>query len=292
VNDLDLSVKTNSGVRYPNGQNNKDSKNTVERIQFTPENDSEVRVIVAATNLATHGQKYSLAVTGCFHRQVASENELTQQQFSIEDMLTTRSSCLPDRLFQVEMNVDSNEQQVTWSLIKILSDGRIEELINGPASGNDVADNATSTSSSCLDASTRYRFEVRSYSGDIIRGQYQLTYGDTVIFNSELSHLGRVSTLRFETDVNGLYHQQGRNSYTAHVEWSDTVEDGVEGSSSSIGSSSPQDADLSYLDDNDDEDEGSESVGVIDYQSLSMQMVDFQSLSMPMLPLLDEDESI
>ncbi len=85
MNDLDLSVKTSSGVRYPNGQKYKDSKNTVERIQFMPENESEVRVIVAATNLATYGQKYSLAVTGCFHRRVASENELTQQQFSVED---------------------------------------------------------------------------------------------------------------------------------------------------------------------------------------------------------------
>jgi hypothetical protein len=61
----------------------------------------------------------------------------------------------------------------------------------------------------------------------------------------------------------------------------------VEGSPSFTGSS-PEDADLSYLG---DEDEGRESVGVIDYQSLgeidyqslSMQMEDFQSLSMPMI---------
>lgn len=290
VNDLDLSVKTSSGVKYPNGQNYKDSKNTVERIQITPENNSEVRVIVAATNLATYGQKYSMAITGCFQREQSSDNTLAQQQFSIENMLSTRSLCPSNRLFQVEMNVGIDEQQLTWTLIKILSDDGIEELINGPIIDN-VADNSTSTSTSCLDASARYRFQVRSYSGDVIQGQYQLTYGDTVIFNSELAKLGRVSTLRFETDENGIYHQSGRNSYTTHVEFSDSAEVGVEGSSSfhslSPGSSPSEDADLSYLGDNDEEDEGSESVGVIDYQSLSMQMVDIQSLSMP-LPLDEE----
>ena len=108
VNDLDLSVKTSSGVRYPNGQNNKDSVNTVERVHFTPENNSEVRVIVAASNLATYGQTYSLAVTGCFRRQESSENELTQQQFSYDS--STGSS-----LKGVDFTYDDNDEEAEGS---------------------------------------------------------------------------------------------------------------------------------------------------------------------------------
>ena len=292
MNDLDLSVKTQSGVEYPNGQNSRDSINTVERIQFTPENDSEVRVVVAATNLATYGQKYSLVVTGCFDRQLTSDSELDQYQFVIEDFVSTRSLCPSNRLFQVEMNAGINDQQMTWNLIKILSDGSVKELLNGPPRDN--ADNSMST---CLDVSARYRFQVRSNTGDVIQSRLQITYADAVVFDSQSSQLGRVSTLRFETDENGVYHQQGRtSSYTTHVEVSDSAEVGVEGSPSFTGSS-PEDADLSYLGD-EDEDEGRESVGVIDYQSLgeidyqslSMQMEDFQSLSMPMI--VDHVESI
>ena len=290
MNDLDLSVKTKSGIEYPNGQNSRDSINTVERIQFTPENDSEVRVVVAATNLATYGQKYSLVVTGCFDRQPTSDNEIDQHQFEIEDFVSTRSLCPSNRLLQVEMDAGIDDQPMTWNLIKILSDGSVEELLNGPPS-----DNADDSMSTCLDVSARYRFQVRSNTGDVIQSRLQLTYADAVVFDSQSSQLGRVSTLRFETDENGLYHQQGRtSSYTTHVEVSDSAEVGVEGSSSLTGSSS-EGADLSYLG---DEDEGSESVGVIDYQSLgvidyqslSMQMEDFQSLSMPMI--VDQVESI
>lgn len=294
MNDLDLSVKTQSGVEYPNGQNSRDSINTVERIQFTPENDSEVRVVVAATNLATYGQRYSLVVTGCFDRQLTSDSELDQHQFVIEDFVSTRSLCPSNRLFQVEMNSGVDEQQMTWNLIKILSDGGVEELLSGPPTNN--ADGSMST---CLDVSARYRYQVRSNTGDVIQSRLQLTYADAVVFDSQSAQLGRVSTIRFETDENGLYHQQGRtSSYTTHVEVSDSTEVRVEGSSS-LTSSSPEGADLSYLGDEDeDEDEGSESVGVInyqslgviDYQSLSMQMENFQSLSMPMI--VDQIESI
>ena len=108
MNDLDLSVKTSSGVSYPNGQNNKDSLNTVERVHFTPENNSEVRVIVAASNLATYGQTYSLAVTGCFRRQESSENELTQQQFSYDS--STGSS-----LKGVDFTYDDNDEEAEGS---------------------------------------------------------------------------------------------------------------------------------------------------------------------------------
>ena len=289
MNDLDLYVKTNSGIMYPNGGSSRDSKNTVERIHFTPENGSEVRVIVDAKNLATYQQAYSLAITGCFSRQQTSDT-LTQQEFSVGSLASTRSLCPSDRLFQMELSADIYKQQeLTWNLIKISDDGGIEELFNGSSDNEDGI-----VPTSCLDASSKYRFQMRSSSGAVIQGQYQLTYGGTVIFNSQLTQLGRVSTLRFETDGSGVYHQQGRNSYATHVKFSNSAEIGAEGSSSTSYSStwSSEDSGPTYLaDEEEEEDEGSESVGVIDYESLSMQVVDYQSMSMS-IPLFDEEKSI
>jgi len=72
MNDLDLTVKTSTGTRYPNGRNSRDKTNTVERIQLSTSNEEEVQVVVNARNFATNQQKYSLAITGCFQEGKAS----------------------------------------------------------------------------------------------------------------------------------------------------------------------------------------------------------------------------
>ena len=66
VNDLDLSVKTATGTKYPNGLNTIDTKNTVERVKASTTDGEEVRIIVDARNFVDKGQKYSLAITDCF----------------------------------------------------------------------------------------------------------------------------------------------------------------------------------------------------------------------------------
>jgi len=66
LNDLDL-LATHAGKQYyPNGKQNKDSVNNVERIQIdNPLNGQDIIITVNAANLITSQARYSMVVTGC-----------------------------------------------------------------------------------------------------------------------------------------------------------------------------------------------------------------------------------
>lgn len=247
VNDLDLFVWTSSGIRYPNGRSTRDSKNTVERIQINPADGDPVRIVVEAKNFATYGEKYSLAITGCFSVKGSSTTApLAQQEWSDTDtaplvqqewtefsnLSITRSSCSPERIFHLSLNTASDGHQLTWNLIKTVIDGGIERIINGPVDSSGYENDTEYAISTCLEPSTRYRFQLRNTSGDGIAGWYKLTYGDLAIFDSQLAsqdHMGRVSTFRFETDQYGMYQQLASNTFTPRVEMSASAEVGIEG---------------------------------------------------------------
>jgi hypothetical protein len=68
VNDIDLSVIVDGTAHYPNGLEDRDTTNNVERVRLTGLSGSEsVTVVVTGTNLSTATQNYALVVTGCFN---------------------------------------------------------------------------------------------------------------------------------------------------------------------------------------------------------------------------------
>jgi len=67
VNNLDLTVRKNSTVYYPNGLNEPDTINNVERVQIFDTKDKDIYTItVHAQNLDTKSQNFALVATGCF----------------------------------------------------------------------------------------------------------------------------------------------------------------------------------------------------------------------------------
>ena len=77
VNDLDVSVEEIGGsskTYYPNGLNQRDKKNTVERIAINTSNGDRFRVLVKATNLVSE-QRYSLAIAGCLSDDITTSNK-------------------------------------------------------------------------------------------------------------------------------------------------------------------------------------------------------------------------
>ena len=74
INDLDLSVEKLGDMGsqrversyFPNGLNQKDTKNNVERIRLSQSRDELFKISVKASNLSTPREKYSLIATGCF----------------------------------------------------------------------------------------------------------------------------------------------------------------------------------------------------------------------------------
>mmetsp|Transcript_14730 Transcript_14730/g.27707 ORF Transcript_14730/g.27707 Transcript_14730/m.27707 type:complete len:145 (-) Transcript_14730:367-801(-) len=77
VNDLDLTVKYNNKMFYPNGGNSADRKNNVERVRVTVTANEQVEIVVTAHNLATPEQKYSLIATGCFDLLEANDGVIS-----------------------------------------------------------------------------------------------------------------------------------------------------------------------------------------------------------------------
>jgi len=66
LNDLDLTVSTSgSQTYYGNGGTSKDYKNNVERVRISKVSDGDLTVTIAASNLATSTQNYSLVMAGC-----------------------------------------------------------------------------------------------------------------------------------------------------------------------------------------------------------------------------------
>ena len=259
VNDLDLFIRTSSGVTYPNGGNSKDSKNTVERIQISSSDGEEVRIVVEAKNFATYGEKYSLAITGCFSiKSTSTAAPIVQQgwqvdgnaeysapsttEWQVDDIAEYSASsiegsfCPSDRLLQVALNTANDGQQLTWNLIKSLSDGGIERIINGPSGSSGYENNKEYFFSACLEPSTRYRFQIRNTLGDSIEGWYKLTYDSLDIFSSQWApqdQMGRVSTFRFETNQYGKYQQLASNTFNPHVEFKKLAEFGIDGDENS-----------------------------------------------------------
>ena len=261
VNDLDLFIRTSSGIVYPNGGSSKDSKNTVERIQISSSDGEEVRIVVEAKNFATYGEKYSLAITGCFSiRSTSTTAPIVQQEWQVDDIAeystpsTTapidqvddiaeysassieRSFCPSDRLLQVALNTAHDGQQLTWNLIKSLNDGDVERIANGPGGSSGYENNKEYLFSACLEPSTRYRFQIRNTLGYSIEGWYKLTYNGLEIFSSQWAprdQMGRVSTFRFGTNQYGMYQQLASNTFTPHVEFSESAEFGINGDENS-----------------------------------------------------------
>lgn len=69
MNDVDIKIIVNREVTYfPNGGNNPDSNNNVERIRISVDEGDSVSAIITATNLAKQkSQTYALAITGCLN---------------------------------------------------------------------------------------------------------------------------------------------------------------------------------------------------------------------------------
>jgi len=67
MNDVDIKIIVNGEVtHFPNGGNNPDSNNNVERIRISVDEGDSVSAIITATNLAKQkSQTYALAITGC-----------------------------------------------------------------------------------------------------------------------------------------------------------------------------------------------------------------------------------
>ena len=225
MNDLDLTVKTSTGTRYPNGRNSRDKTNTVERIQLSPSNGEEVQVVVNARNFATNQQRYSLAITGCFQEGKASR--ATDPAPSPSTPVSWSSSCPGNRRFEAVIN-SSSAHNLSWNLIKNENNG-IKMIFN--SSGNQ--NTKTYRASACLDPSSRYRFQIRTRNGNVINGRYMLSYKGEVVFNSKWfpsSQMGRVSSNKFKTDSDGSYQRLGSNSFAPLIfKTSEATEIGTDG---------------------------------------------------------------
>ena len=252
INDLDVSIKQSSGVTYPNGRRNRDTVNTVERVQTEVTNGEEVRIIVDATNLSLYSQKYSLAITGCFSSESngsATEaivgrspqtkqpterptkqptkqptKKPTKQPQAISAYSSARAETIidcSDRLFKVALSTGEDGQDLSWSLIGSTNQGGIERLISGGGSG--YSQNEQYVRSACLDPGKRYRFQVKNTARNNISGRYKLTYAGKVIFNAR-GGMGRTSTFRFKTEDDGSFKQLGSNTFETHVSFNDETE--------------------------------------------------------------------
>lgn len=252
INDLDVSIKQSSGVTYPNGRRNRDTVNTVERVQTEVTNGEEVRIIVDATNLSLYSQKYSLAITGCISSESngsATEaivgrspqtkqpterptkqptkqptKKPTKQPQAISAYSSARAETITDcsdRLFKVALSTGEDGQDLSWSLIGSTNQGGIERLISGGGSG--YSQNEQYVRSACLDPGKRYRFQVKNTAHNNISGRYKLTYAGKVVFNAR-GGMGRASTFRFKTEDDGSFKQLGSNTFETHVSFNDETE--------------------------------------------------------------------
>ncbi len=236
VNDLDLSVKTARGTEHPNGRTDIDTKNTVERVRIpTPDEGEEVRIIVHARNFGEDGQRYSLAVTGCFSEESpaaaapvpAPVAAAKPDSASRNDSASSQNepSCPMDGLFELTLNTADDGAQLSWNLIaSVPGNNGVDHVASGPADHRSgYEDDSRYVESACLDSGKRYRFQLRNKTGDVIRGQYKLTYGGTVVFDSQSSggRLGRVSTFRFKTTDSGSYQTLGSNAFSPHMQSGD-----------------------------------------------------------------------
>ena len=240
--------------------------------------------MVHAKNFASSQQKYSLAITGCFRTSSttansSASNQSSQQQQQQNQQLSSmvssssvaKSSCPSNRLFKVELNTANDGQKLSWNLIKSLDNGGVKQLKNGPTTSSGYQNYKRYTATACLETSTRYRFQLRNTSGGSIKSRYKLTYKDQVVFNSQWSSqnaLGRVSTFRFKTNQYGKYIKLGSNEFSTHVQFSDTAEIGVEGTTPSplpysYESSESDVISEAIYDDETDEGEGVEEVGEV-----------------------------
>ena len=234
VNDLDLSIKDGLTVVHPNGRSSPDTTNNVERIRTLPEvnrNGQEMRIFVNAKNLAFHGQKYSLVVTGCFTREVsvmkpvntdrapAAEEKpaaSTTRPPLLLEMIETKLGCPSERLFKLDLNTSTDGESLAWDLVMSTADNGIETVASGAGYNNF----ALFSEKMCLDAGRRYRFRIRNMSGGSIASTIGLDYGGEKLFDSSQrdQELGRVSSYRFRTSDSGaLILTRGRNRAKTHA---------------------------------------------------------------------------
>ena len=224
----------------------------MERVRTSPDHGNEVRVFVKAQNFATQGQKYSLAITGCFDQQpppstttsaTTPSSQFQQQEldrFSSNDLpvpVSSPPSCPSSRRLQIELRTIDDGPQLAWNLIKSLEGGGVRQIVNGPSSNSAGYQNRRLyTASACLRASsdTKYRFQLRNTRGNPIKSRYKLTYGGQVIVSTQWSsvgQLGKTSTFRFKVSSKGNYQQLGSNTGATNIQWSEMAEIGVDGDS-------------------------------------------------------------
>ncbi|KAL7554072.1 hypothetical protein ACHAWF_017502 [Thalassiosira exigua] len=241
VNDLDLSVRIDGSITYPNGRNDRDSTNTVERVRINAGDGEEVQIVVNAQNFALASQKYSLAVTGCFTLSAGGGSKVERTatpptprptrpptlEFSDNSSSNTAPSCPSSRLFQIALKTADDGAHLTWTLISSSEGGGVHYVAASPQGGYD--DYRQYREKVCLESDQRYRFQMRNKSGDAIRASYLLIYGGSAIFNTRQSAqaLGRASTFRFQTDGDGTYGALGSNAFTTNFQSGDEVEVGA-----------------------------------------------------------------
>ena len=93
LNDLDLTVTLSGKIHYPNNLGGPERNNNAERVIIEGVNDGDVATItVAAYNLASKSQFYSLVATGCFGG-VANQNFINEcSAFDCDDSVTDRKA--------------------------------------------------------------------------------------------------------------------------------------------------------------------------------------------------------
>ena len=124
VNDLDLSVKTPSGVvKYPNGLSRPDEKNNAERIRFNAASAGKHQVIVSATNMATSSQRYSLVTTGCFSFESQAVRKTPRSDFFFLDTLWSGGLKSGGSMFGIVANTDINITSIEFHSTMNADDG-------------------------------------------------------------------------------------------------------------------------------------------------------------------------
>ena len=190
-------------------------------------------MIVHARNFVDQGQRYSLAITGCFSREAVQDpptpaaTPAPQATAEEKPSLASRSSCPSSRQFQLVLNTAENGDQLLWNLVgsTVGNDG-VKTVASGPPRGGDgYEDQSRYVATACLEPSRRYRFQLRNRSGGAIAGRYELSYGGQAVFDTRSSSgvLGRVSTFRFKTTEDDGYQRLGSNAFAPHIQSSEEV---------------------------------------------------------------------
>jgi len=109
LNDLDIYIQHNNTIYYPNGLNNKDEFNNVERIRI--ENpQGEYNIKVTGSNLVLDSILYSLVVTGCF----SNSSFVQEDVYEVVESLFREDASIVEENSETEGNfVTSESKNVT-----------------------------------------------------------------------------------------------------------------------------------------------------------------------------------